>query len=143
MEQISLPSEVFGPNIVAVKYKRCYKYGASGVLKTNVRFRNTKTGRTYSIFQSSGKGRLWLRVQLNGKQWHVGRLVAWAFSNPRNLKWSTFAQRLAGRYKYEALHLSLDETNFSTENLQVGTRLQNLQQYRREASKKYAAVRRE
>ena len=94
----------------------------------------------YSVGQSLGKNRLWLRIKINKKRWHVGRLIAWAFNNPRNLSWDVFEQEPR---KYHALHLSLNETDFRCENLQVGTKRQNAVQYSEEAKAKHGLVRRE
>ena len=93
----------------------------------------------HKIWQSLGKNRFWLRTTINGKTWHVGRLIAWAFSNPRNLSWDVFAQTPT---KYHALHISLDETNFCCSNLKMGTKRQNAMQYKDEARAKHGAVRR-
>ena len=138
-----MPSDVFGDDVFAVRMKYCYRYGKRKLLRTDVRFKNRSTGRTYSLTPTLGKQRVWLRVKIAGKLWHVGRLVAWCFGNPRALKWETFAQRCGNVYKYQALHLSLDETDFSAGNLQVGTRKQNLEQYRSEAASKYGRMKRD
>ena len=118
---------------------RSTKYGER--CKADVAFVHKPSGFRHSIFPSPGKERQWLRVKINGKLWHVGRLVAWAFCNPRGVKWSTFGQKQGKRgYKYQALHLSLDETDFTSRNLLVGTKNANLAQYRSEAKQKYNQV---
>ena len=140
--EAQLPGDVFGPDVFAVRLQRCHKYGPGRRLRTNVKFENRTTGTTYTLNASLGKNRFWLRVKINGKLWHVGRLVAWCFGNPRRLTWATFAKRNSSNYVYQARHVSLDETDFRAENLLIGTRLQNLEQYRREASDKYNKVKR-
>lgn len=135
--EVSLPVSDFGSDIVAIQMGRSYTRGGC---KTDVKFCNKRTGRTYSVVQSPGKNRLWLRVKLKGRLWHVGRLVAWSFSNPRNLSWETFMQKGSSGYKYQALHISLDETDFRAANLVVGTRRQNWLQYQAEAKAKHNRV---
>ena len=47
-----------------------------------------------ALFASSQKGgRHWLKVKAAGKNWYWHRLVAWCFSNPRNLTWATYHKK--------------------------------------------------
>ena len=74
--KVEFPSHVFGPGKVAVRLATPYKVGAC---KTDVRFYRETGGRRkpYTIGQALGKNRLWLRVKINQKRWHAGRLIAW------------------------------------------------------------------
>ena len=70
------------------------RYGPDGKLLCNAVLTKKQPGRedkTQTIFVSMQKGGChWLKVKAAGKSWYWHSLVAWAFSNPRNLIWATF-----------------------------------------------------
>ena len=130
---------------VAVWQSRNTLYGPQKKLKSDVVLYKRlpgMQGKRVTITIDKGKGsRHWLRVKAAGKQWYWHRLVAWCFCNPRNLTWSTYHQELQnGQYKWQAGHLSLQETDCTVKNLRVMTRQQNLAMYRGSAKVKHGTV---
>ena len=95
-----------------------------------------------ALFASSQKGgRHWLKVKAAGKNWYWHRLVAWCFSNPRNLTWATYHKKdRQGACRYQAGHLGPSEVNCNVDNLKVMTKFQNEAMCRKDALWKHGVV---
>ena len=70
-------------------------------------------------------------------RWTAGCLE---FFEASHLSWETFMQKDSAGYKYQALRVSLDETDFRAANLVVGARRQNWLQCQAEAKAKHSRV---
>ena len=137
---VALP---IGSNLYAKQLGICKHYGPQGRLKCDVVCVEKVAGKAEfrrQLTPSMGKNRWWLKISIEGKMVYWHRLVAFLYCNPRNLTWDTYNQMEDGRYKYQALHTSSNECDFSVSNLLVGTKRQNTLQYRAEAKAKYRRV---
>ena len=144
-EEVEIPVGRNGMRWFVRRHREVRRFGPQDRIQVDCSIVRIWEGKADKVVELTPKpqsgGRWHVQVWIGGRLVYFSRIVAWAFGNPRGLNWSVFNTKLNRTvYKYQACHNNLDELDYRSRNLVVGTKNQNQAQYRREAKVKRGKV---